>query len=76
MTESNETRVTKLLLEIERRLSDAQHLNQLLTNAQARVRQLREELAHVRSKHRQRSTGRFGLGVPACPAKTTLGVIR
>jgi hypothetical protein len=45
---SKQSRVAKLRLEIERRLSDVRRLTILATNSRARVRQLRKELAEVR----------------------------
>jgi hypothetical protein len=50
MNKSTESRVRKLRLEIERRLSEARRLTDLAANVRARARQLQKELAQVRRK--------------------------
>jgi uncharacterized protein YhaN len=50
MSESNDSRIAKLRLELERRRSEARRLTELAANVRARARQLREELARMRRK--------------------------
>jgi hypothetical protein len=47
VAESVESRVAKLRLEIERRLTDARRLAELAANSRARATQLREEVAQI-----------------------------